>query len=443
MQIGLKYQVAVIGAGPAGLFAAEKLACLGYSVAIFNRDIKPGGMAEYGIFPDKHTIREGLRKQFKRILGMENIAYYGNATIGSDGCASFEDLRSWGFGALLVACGAQGTKWLGIPGEKLTGVYHAKDLVYYYNRLPPYSKLPVEIGKRVAIIGVGNVAADVAHYLVKYRNVDLIYIIARRGPAEVKFEKRELEPIIRSVDLEDLDSEFGRVGQVMRSLEQDPETEKSFLLSAFEKAGPKLGNGLIRFRFLLSPSGVAGTPDGKVEAILLDENKLALENGEVKARTTGTSRRLEIDTVVFAIGDQVDPSLGLPLERNDVFRSKHPLFSVDGESYEIGDPQTGRTVDGLFVAGWSRKASHGLVGIAKKDGINAACAVDGFLKSKGPGHGISVEALSENISRWCRPVVSRQDLDILEAEENKQAALRGLLEYKFQSNEEMLKVIGT
>src|SRR5689334_11483053 len=124
--------VAVIGAGPAGLFAARELAQQGKRVALINRDIKPGGLAEYGIYPDKHVMKEGLRKQFRQALEQPNIDYYGNITIGASGSLSLDDLRALDFDSVLVTVGAQGTKSLGLPGEDLEGVYQAKDVVYFY-----------------------------------------------------------------------------------------------------------------------------------------------------------------------------------------------------------------------------------------------------------------------------------------------------------------------
>jgi ferredoxin--NADP+ reductase len=132
-----KHLVAVIGAGPAGLFAARELANAGVQVILFNRDIKPGGLAEYGIYPSKHKMKEGLRKQFRQILESPDIEYYGNVEIGQKGDLTLMELRALGFQALLVTVGAQGTKWLGLPGEDLLGVFHAKDLVYHYNQLLP------------------------------------------------------------------------------------------------------------------------------------------------------------------------------------------------------------------------------------------------------------------------------------------------------------------
>ena len=117
------YHVAVIGAGSAGLFGARELAAQGVHVSLFNRDIKPGGLAEYGIYPEKHTMKEGLRKQFRHVLDMPNIDYYGNITFGTRGDLTLAGLRSLGFDAVLVTVGAQGTKSLNLPGENLEGVY--------------------------------------------------------------------------------------------------------------------------------------------------------------------------------------------------------------------------------------------------------------------------------------------------------------------------------
>ena len=160
------YLVAVVGAGPAGLYAAKQLVGQGAYVFLFNRDIKPGGLAEYGIYPDKHKMKDGLRAQFRQILANPQVEYFGNILIGNHGDLRLEDLREMGFQALLVTVGAQDTKWLGLPGESIEGVYHAKDIVYYYNRLPPYSQQPYQIGKRVVIVGMGNVMLDIAHWLV-------------------------------------------------------------------------------------------------------------------------------------------------------------------------------------------------------------------------------------------------------------------------------------
>ena len=106
--------VAVIGAGPAGLFATRALAAAGCRVLLLNRDIKPGGLAEYGIFLDKYKMKGGLRKQFQKILSDARVRYLGHVTLAEHGALTLEDLRGAGFDALVFAIGAQGTKYLGM-----------------------------------------------------------------------------------------------------------------------------------------------------------------------------------------------------------------------------------------------------------------------------------------------------------------------------------------
>lgn len=114
----LQHQVVVIGAGPAGLYAGRELAINGAGVALINRDIKPGGLAEYGIYPDKLKMKVGLRSQFRQVIAQDAISYYGNVTVVLHDDLRLDEFRDMGFQAILVTVGAQGTKWLGLPGGR-------------------------------------------------------------------------------------------------------------------------------------------------------------------------------------------------------------------------------------------------------------------------------------------------------------------------------------
>ena len=131
--------VFVVGAGPAGLFAAQKIAQAGHEVIVFNRDVKPGGLAEYGIYPTKDKMKIGLRKQFAKVLGLPNLHYLGHACVGNGCGLSITDLQEFCPSAVVFAVGAQGAKQLGLPGADSRGVYSAKDFVYFYNLLPPFA----------------------------------------------------------------------------------------------------------------------------------------------------------------------------------------------------------------------------------------------------------------------------------------------------------------
>ena len=437
-----KYLVAIVGAGPAGLFAARQMAMAGARVVLLNRDVKPGGLAEYGIYPDKHKMKEGLRKQFRQLLALPQIEYWGNVSIGQDGDLTLDALRGFGFQAILVTVGAQGTKWLGLPGEDLRGVYHAKDLVYHYNQLPPYSQQDFGIGRRVAIVGVGNVMLDISHWVIRDLKVDEVVAIARRGPAEVKFNKAEMEYVAANLDVAALDAELERVRSRMEAVGQDVAQSRAYILAALPGAEPAVSTTRFRLEFLGSPHRIVGDEQGRVAGLEVEDTTLLAADGDTKARGLGTFRVIPADTVVFAIGDRVDETFGLPVRSNSFVKNPQPRFPMAGLSYEAFDPIAGQPVPGLFMAGWAREASTGLVGAARKDGINGAQAVLAYLAQLPPLAGGDLDGLHQKLRQLPKPVVSKDDWARLEAVEREEAARRGVPEFKFGTNAEMLAAIG-
>lgn len=440
MSTPVSHFVAVIGAGPAGLFGARELAQQGVRVVLINRDIKPGGLAEYGIYPDKHTMKDGLRKQFHQVLDNENITYYGNVRIGAGGELTLDDLRSLGFQALLVTAGAQGTKWLGLPGEDLRGVYHAKDVVYYYNKLPPYSERKFYFGKRCAIIGAGNVMVDISRFLIREVKVDEIVSIVRRGPGEVNFTREEMKHIIANLDVNAFESELRRVLPALQAVNETSDIGREKVLGALPKAEPRFSETRFRFEFLTSPVRMIGE-NGILSQLEVEDNILVSKDGVLKAQGTGRTRLLDVDTVIFAIGDRIDPSLGLPANSNEFFKSTSPRFPIEGLSYEAYDPATKATIPDVFVGGWARQASEGLVGLARKDGINAARALLAYLKEV-PSVSPNGQAVAEKMESLPRPIVTKAELKKLESVEQAEALKQGVPEFKFATNEEMLQAIG-
>ena len=439
-----KNTVAVVGAGPAGLFAAQALADAGLQVALINRDIRPGGLAEYGIYFEKYKIKAALRKQFRKILNNPNITYYGNITVAQDGDLSLETLRAIGFQAVIVTVGAQGTKWLGLPGEDLAGVYHAKDLIYYYNGLPPFSEQEYTIGKRLALIGVGNVMADIAHWAVRTLKVDEVTAVARRGPAEVKFTRQEMEYVAHNLDVPALDAEFARVADRMRTVGQDPEQARAFILSALPRALEQNSDTRLGFRFLSSPRKIIGNSDSKVTGLEVDDTELTLrEDGSTRPVRLGTTHTLDVDTVIFCIGDKVSETFGLPIEWNSFVKHPEPRFPVDGISYEAYDPAAGAPVEGVFVAGWAREASTGQVGLARKDAVQCARAVLAYLaiETVPLQPDAPLETFNQVVQKLGKPVISKEDTVLLIQAELTEAQKRDLEDFRYVTNADMLKVI--
>jgi len=439
-----KYMVAIVGAGPAGLYAARKLAVGGARVVLFNRDVKPGGLAEYGIYPDKLKMKQGLRAQFKQILDLSSIDYYGNVTVCCGGNIVLEDLLESGFQAVLITTGAQGTKWLRLPGENLPGVYHAKNIVFHYNLLPPFSEKKYLLGKRVVVVGAGNVMMDIAHYLVRDRKVDEVIAVVRRGPADVKFTRKEMETVARNLDLAAFENEFTRVAPTMHSVGQDPATSRAAFLDALPKALEPVSQTRLRFEFLASPVRVLGDWMNGVNALKVEENILVGADGNIKARGTGVTRQIEADTIVFAIGDTVDKDFCVPIFNDAYLSAPQPHFPVEGISYEAFNPDINQPIERVFLAGWARQASTGLVGVARRDGERAADAVLQFLQSHGPMRDLDnvVEKFERRLVETHERVVDKAHLAKLTSTENAEALKLGVAEFKFATNDEMFTAMG-
>src|SRR5215510_12526246 len=439
--------IGIIGAGPAGLYAAKKLAEAGAHVVLFNRDIKPGGLAEYGIFPTKHKMKEGLRKQFRRILAHPQVDYYGNCSVGEKGELTLADLQKLGFDALICAAGAQGTKSLGLPGEDAVGVVHAKDLVYHYNHLPPFSQRQFPIGRRVAIIGMGNVMIDIAHFLLRLRqDVEEVIVVARRGPAERKYDAKEYKYIEAFVDQTALRQEIARLRPRLEAVGQDAEALMAEMTTATPPARPADYPGRMLFRFLASPTRVLTDADGRVRGLEVEENILVPRNGDTSARGTGMCVEIPLETVVFAIGDRVDDAIGLPYAHGEFLTNAQANTTpTTGAAYQVYDPVRQKVLEHTYVVGWSRKASDGLVGKAKQDAELCVEAVLQDLAAIPVPDAAEVaerrQAIRRLVEERCTFPITKDEVILLEEAERQIATQAQVDEYKFDSNVAMLKAI--
>ena len=150
---------------------------------------------------------------------------------------------------------------------------------------------------------------------------------------------------------------------------------------------------------------------------------------------------LDVDTVIFAIGDLVDSSLGLAVQGGEYVKSPYPRYPVENTSYEAYDPDAGRTIPDVFFAGWARKASTGLVGMARKDGVSAARAMLQYLQTLPPSDAPFSERLAERLSHLGKPVISKAALLRLEQAERERAKELGLESFKFSTNQQMLEAL--
>jgi ferredoxin--NADP+ reductase len=437
-----QHLVAVIGAGPAGIYGTRKLTEAGHRVLLINRDIKPGGLAEYGIFMDKEKMKTGLRKQFQRILVHPQVSYLGHVTVGEGKALTLNDLQEIGFSAIVVAAGAQGTKKLGLPGEDTKRVYHAKDVVYHFNKLPPFAQRPFELGKRVAIIGMGNVMVDVANWLLNYMNIEEVTVVARRGPKEKAYDDGEFEVIEKYLDNDDMRKEIERIRPDLETAGQNVEE----IIEKFVGTTTPPPNQKLRFRYLCSPTRVLPNSENNVAALEVELNKLVVENGRTAPKGTGQKVELPLDCVIYAIGDEVDASLGLPFSRG-AFVTNPAVLPGDPNpaQYQPFNPETKQALDGMFVIGWSRNASVGLVGVAKQDAERGMKVVNAYLAGR---EGFEPQEVQQKIERVLDKLeenkvsfVTKDDVAVLEAKEKEEAKARNTWEYKYSSDDDMLEII--
>jgi ferredoxin--NADP+ reductase len=435
--------VFVIGAGPAGLFAARKIATAGHQVVIFNRDIKPGGLAEYGIYPQKFRMKAGLRKQFTRILDMPNVAYFGGVPVGESAPLPLGEVRQWNPAAMIFAVGAQGTKKLGLPGEDAKGVYSAKDFVFFYNQLPPFASQDFSTGRRVAIVGMGNVMVDIARWLLQDmpgKKPEEVVVIARRGPFEVKFDEKEFDHIEMHLDRKGMQDEMDRIAERIKACGQDMSKVPDTTFPWLKKPASQQVDGRITFRLLTSPSAIKVDEKGRICKLTVIENTLVPKGDTTASKFTDQTIDLEFDTMIFAIGDVVDPTLGLPYEKGG-YLTNPDSSNPERAAYEVFDPQAKEVLEGHYAVGWARKASEGLVGKARYDAEKGCNPVVKYLDSASGRKSATLDDVAGVLKRKGIPLVTKKEISLLARAEEARAKAANLPAFKFSTNEEMLAAI--
>ncbi len=441
-----KHVIIVVGAGPAGLSVANLMSKQGHEVVVLNRDIKFGGLAEYGIFPNKHKLRGGLRKGYWEILTRPNVHYFGNVMVGNGYHLTVEELRALEPSALVFSTGAQGTKTIGVEGDMAKGVYHAKDCVYHFNLLPGFGTRPFEMGQRVAVIGIGDVMVDIAHWLSRRRRVAEVHVIVRRGPAERKYNPKEIRAVCAHIDQESLEKEFARVASRMEAVGQSPDKVLADMRAEFTKCEPLESPTRMHFHFLSSPKRILTDAHNQVTGLELEDTRLEVKGADTAAAGMKTTYALPCDSVVFAVGDRVDEKVGLPY-KGGVFitNPNRTQNDPDDSLFQAYEEAAGAVIPGVFLSGWARKASEGLVGVAKRDGEWCSEVVTRYLATKEP---LSSEGASRKLRQLETLLKSRQpdlvradELMVLSEMEKQEGQRRDIEEFKFPTNEEMLAVI--
>jgi ferredoxin--NADP+ reductase len=370
--------VAIIGAGPAGFFAADALLKqkLNVKVDLFDRLPTPYGLVRYGVAPDHEKIKS-VRKVYEKIGQRETVRFLGHVTFGHD--LTREDVRRH-YDAVIYAVGAETDRNLGVPGEDLPQSLSATSFVAWYNGHPDYARLEMNLNAgRAAVIGNGNVAVDLVRILAKspseLQNTDIaayalnilarskvtdIYMLGRRGPAQGKFTSKELRELgelanadifVNPRDLE-LDPESAA------ALENDPINRRNVeILRAFAAQEPAGKPRRIHLKFFVSPVEILG--DGAVAGLKLERNILQKSNsGYLNAVGSGVFETLPVELVFRSIGYKGTPLPGVPFDaRRGVIPNREGR--VQDES--------GRVVPGEYVVGWIKRGPSGVIGTNKAD----------------------------------------------------------------------------
>jgi len=367
-------RVAVIGAGPAGIYAADILtkSDVGTTIDIIERDPTPFGLIRYGVAPDHPRIKE-IIKALKRVLSNDDIRFFGNVNYGAD--LKLDDLRLF-YDAVVFATGANKDRPIEIPGIDLHGSYGAADFVSWYDGHPDaHTDWPLEADS-VAVLGAGNVALDVARILAKtadellvteipdnvYRGIKKnraqdVHVFARRGPAQVKFTPMELRELGHSPNIDvivhpegfELDEGSMEAIRASKSVKLVVDTLQNYI--AKDPEGKK---HRVHIHFCQSPVEVLGE-DGKVVGLRTELTEL---DGTGNARGTGEYVDWDVQSVYRAVGYLSDNLAGLP------FDGTAGVVPNDG----------GRVIDideepvlGAYVTGWIKRGPIGLIGHTKSD----------------------------------------------------------------------------
>lgn len=373
-------RIAVIGAGPSGLYTAEALLRENpeATVDVIDRLPAPYGLVRYGVAPDHLKMKSVIRALVGTFADPERVRFLGNVRVGAGGIPG-EVLREH-YHAVVYASGSSVDRELGVPGEDLTGNFGSGAFVSWYCGHPDFTGLAPDLTHPGAVVvGAGNVALDVARMLARPAEdlagtdahdevVDAlrasairdVHVVVRRGPQHVKFTPAELRQIGKLDDVEVLVHDDGVLAAgVTEPAERRMRQNLEMLTDWVDNPPGAGGSRRIHLHFLRSPVRVLG--EGQVTGVELVHNTLDAE----KVRATDTHETLEAGLVVRAIGYVGEPISGLPFDE-----SSGTVPHEAGRVMLGGDP-----VPGCYVAGWIKRGPTGVIGTNKGDGSETAASL--------------------------------------------------------------------
>ncbi|MDV7240668.1 MULTISPECIES: FAD-dependent oxidoreductase [Rhodococcus] len=376
-------RVAIVGAGPAGIYAADALMKSdaasdgGISIDLFERMPAPFGLIRYGVAPDHPRIK-GIITALHKVLDKPSVRLLGNIDYGTD--ITLEDLHNF-YDAVIFSTGANADRDLNIPGIDLDGSYGAADFVSWYDGHPDVPRTWPLDAEKVAVLGVGNVALDIARVLAKtgdellpteipanvYEGLKAnkaveVHVFGRRGPAQAKFTPLELRELDHSptieviVDPEDIDYDEGSE-QARRNSKQVDMVANTLQDWAIRDVGNRPHR--LYLHFFESPTEVLGE-DGKVVGLRTERTQL---DGTGNVKGTGKFNDWDVQAVYRAVGYLSQNIAKLPFDEQAGTVPNEAGRVIADDSAE----GAARFMPATYVTGWIKRGPVGLIGHTKGD----------------------------------------------------------------------------
>ncbi|MDM8519167.1 FAD-dependent oxidoreductase [Anaerolineales bacterium HSG6] len=379
-------RVAIIGAGPTGFYTADALLKnkeVVVEVDMFDRLPTPYGLVRDGVAPDHQKIKS-VTKAYDRTAKKDEFRFFGYVELGKD--VSVADLRNY-YHQIIYTYGASSDRKLGIPGEDLIGSRTATEFVAWYNGHPDYRDYEFDLSQEsVAVIGVGNVAIDVARILcrthealvetdiaehaleaLKNSKVKNVYVIGRRGPAQAAFTNTEVRELGELVATDALvvpeEAELDALSQQLLDEGNDHRTKKKVeIIQSFIPNTRTDKPKALTIRFLVSPVELIGDEKGQIKAMRLVKNELyQTDDGTLRPRATEQFETVSVGLVFRSVGYRGLPVEGVP------FNDSWGIISND--EGRVVDYETKAVVTGEYAAGWIKRGPSGIIGTNKPDAV--------------------------------------------------------------------------
>ena len=458
---GAPLRVAIVGAGPTGYYAADHLfrqPGLVVEVDMYDRVPTPYGLVRAGVAPDHQKIKS-VTASFDKVAANPGFRFYGCVELGRH--INVDDLRAH-YHMILYTTGAQTDRRMGIPGEDLRNSHPATEFVAWYNGHPAYRDLSFDLShERAAIVGVGNVAVDVARILsrtpeelattdiadyaleaLRASRVREVYLLGRRGPAQAAFTNPEVKELGELADADVTavpdEVELDDLSRAAMERTGDRATRKKVdLLQAFAKRASTGKRRRLILRFLVSPVEILDDGHGAVGGMRLVRNKLySTDTGTLQPKPTGEFEDLPVGLVFRSVGYRGVSLPGVP------FNDKWGV--ILNEKGRVVDPERKQPVVGEYTAGWIKRGPTGVIGTNKPDAAETvACmmedlAADRYLRPTEP----SREAAERLIRERQPQCFSYADWLRLNEVEVRRGEETGRPRVKLTRIEEMLAALG-